>query len=159
MNKVKINFTLNGRKYSKEVAGDMLLTDFLREEMKLTGTKVSCGKGECGACTVIIDEEPVNACLVFAAQIDGRNITTIEGLADEGKLNPLQQAFIDEGAVQCGYCIPGMIMSAHAFLKKNPTKDESKIQEAISGNLCRCTGYVKIVKAVQKASESYQKKG
>lgn len=153
MEKIKISFNLNGKDYTKEVLPNLILTDFLREEMKLTGTKYSCGKGECGACTVILNGNPVNSCLIFAAQIDGCSILTIEGLAEPGQLHPIQKAFIEEGAVQCGYCIPGMVMSAYALLKNKPKPTLKDIQEGISGNLCRCTGYVKIIKAIQKAAE------
>lgn len=153
MEKVSIKFKLNGKEYAREVASDLLLVDLIREDLKLTGTKISCGKGECGACTVIMDGKPVNTCIILAAQADGADITTIEGIAEEGKLHPIQQAFIDEGAVQCGYCIPGMVMSAKALLDKNPHPSTGEIQEGISGNLCRCTGYIKIIKAIEKASK------
>ncbi len=153
MEKKKIKFILNGSEYTREVLHSQLLTDFLREEMGLTGTKVSCGKGECGACTIIMNDKPVNSCMIFAVQIDGADLLTIEGLEKNGKLTPLQNAFIEEGAVQCGYCIPGMVMSGYALLKNNPKPSVEEIQNAISGNLCRCTGYVKIIKAIQKASE------
>jgi len=149
----KITFTLNGREETRDVLPNLLLTDFLRDEMKLTGTKVGCGKGECGACTILLDGHPVNACLIFAVQIDGHSILTIEGLAKDREMTPIQKAFIEEGSIQCGFCTPGMIISAHALLQKNPKPSIAEIQDALCGNLCRCTGYVKIINAVKKASE------
>ena len=130
----------------------MTLLDFLREDLGLKGTKRGCDSGQCGACTIIMDGKTVNACLVLAIQADGKEILTIEGLSSGGRLHPLQEAFVEEGAVQCGFCVPGMILSAKALLdeKKDPSGEE--IREALSGNLCRCTGYVKIIKAVQKAA-------
>ena len=130
----------------------MTLLDFLREELGMKGTKKGCDSGQCGACTVIMDGKPINACLVLATQADGKEILTIEGLSSGKRLHPLQEAFAEEGAVQCGFCTPGMILSAKALLddKKDPSEEE--IREALSGNLCRCTGYVKIIKAVQKAA-------
>lgn len=130
----------------------MTLLDFLREDLGLKGTKRGCGSGQCGACTIIMDGKTMNACLVLAIQADGKEILTIEGLSSGGRLHPLQEAFVEEGAVQCGFCVPGMILSAKSLLdeKKDPSEDE--IREALSGNLCRCTGYVKIIKAVQKAA-------
>jgi carbon-monoxide dehydrogenase small subunit len=126
--------------------------ELLREHLGLTGTKVGCGHGECGACTVLLDGEPVNSCLVFAAQCEGRDVLTIEGLSKDGTLDRIQDAFVEAGAVQCGYCTPGMIMSAYALLASNPTPSRAEIEEAVSGNLCRCTGYVKIVDAVELAA-------
>ena len=130
----------------------MTLLDFLREDLGLKGTKRGCDSGQCGACTIIMDGKTVNACLILAIQADGKEILTIEGLSSGGRLHPLQEAFVEEGAVQCGFCTPGMILSAKALLdeKKDPSGEE--IREALSGNLCRCTGYVKIIKAVQKAA-------
>ena len=130
----------------------MTLLDFLREELGMKGTKKGCDSGQCGACTIIMDGKPINACLVLATQADGKEILTIEGLSSGKRLHPLQEAFAEEGAVQCGFCTPGMILSAKALLddKKDPSEEE--IREALSGNLCRCTGYVKIIKAVQKAA-------
>jgi carbon-monoxide dehydrogenase small subunit len=130
----------------------MTLLAFLREQLKLTGTKEGCGNGQCGACTVIMDGKAVNSCLVLAVQADGARITTIEGVEGPDGLHPLQQAFIDEGAVQCGFCTPGMILSAKALLDENADPDEGEIKEALSGNLCRCTGYVKIIRAVKNAA-------
>lgn len=150
MNKIRVK--VNERFYEKEISSDIRLIDFLRDELKLTGTKESCGEGECGACTVILNGKAVNSCLILTASVDGLEITTIEGLAGKD-LNPIQQAFLEVGAVQCGYCIPGMILSAKAILDKNPEADEREIREGISGNLCRCTGYEKIVSAIKLVQE------
>jgi carbon-monoxide dehydrogenase small subunit len=153
-------FGVNGIARSLEIEPETRLIDVLRDHLDLTGTKEGCGEGECGACTVLMDGVAVNACLVLGMQARGRQVVTIEGLAVEGKLDPLQQAFIDEGAIQCGYCSPGMLMSAKALLLKNPNPSEPEIRTAISGNLCRCTGYTKIVQAVQsvarKAAPSHE---
>jgi len=130
----------------------MTLLDFLREELGLKGTKRGCDSGQCGACTIIMDGKTMNACLVLAIQADGKEILTIEGLSSGGRLHPLQEAFVEEGAVQCGFCVPGMILSAKALLDEKKDPSEGEIREALSGNLCRCTGYVKIIKAVQKAA-------
>ncbi len=148
MEKKVVNFVLNGSNVRAEVAPSRLLVDFLREDMGLTGTKKGCEVGECGACTVIVDGKTVDSCLVLAATIDGCEITTIEGVAKNDSLHPLQQAFIDHGAVQCGYCTPGMVLAGKALLDENqcPTREEIKV--AMSGNVCRCTGYKKIVDAV-----------
>lgn len=151
---ININFTVNEKSYSVDVEEDLRLLDLLRDKLHLMGTKEGCGEGECGACTVILDGETVNSCLVMAFQVDGSNILTIEGMERQGKLHPIQQAFIDEGAVQCGFCTPGMILSAKALLDKNPKPTREDIREGISGNICRCTGYNKIVDAVEKAAES-----
>ena len=147
-----VNLTVNGEQREADVPSAAMLVELLREHLGLVGTKVGCGHGECGACTVLLDGEPVNSCLVFAAQCDGREVTTIEGLRKDGALDRIQNAFVDAGAVQCGFCTPGMIMSAAALLSSNPAPSRDEIEEAISGNLCRCTGYVKIVDAVQLAS-------
>ena len=130
------------------------LAQLLRDEAGLTGTKEGCSEGDCGACTVLLDGEPVNSCLVLAAEADGKEVLTVEGLSREWELHPLQQAFIEEGAVQCGYCIPGMLLAAKALLDENPSPTESEIRSAIAGNLCRCTGYVRIVQAIQSAVAS-----
>lgn len=147
----QIKFVLNGVEVSAYVEPNWRLLDLLRETFNLTGTKEACGQGECGACTVLLDNEAVNSCLVLAEQVDGRSVTTIEGLAKDGELDPLQQAFVDCGAIQCGFCTPGMIMSAKGLLLKNPNPTEEEIKEAMEGNICRCTGYVKIIEAVKQA--------
>ncbi len=150
-----LEFELNGKQTRVEVEPTLRALDLLREVLGLTGTKEGCGRGECGACTILVDGEPVNSCLLYAAKLQGRKITTIEGLtAEDGakELHPLQEAFISEGAVQCGFCTPGMILSAKSLLDRNLEPDREAIEEALSGNLCRCTGYGKIVKAVQKAA-------
>lgn len=150
---VSLTMTLNGEEVTIEVGPDALLVDVLRDQLELTGTKEACGEGECGACTVLLDGEPVTSCLVPALKAQGREVMTVEGLASGGELHPLQKAFIEHGAVQCGYCTPGMLMSAKALLDRNPHPTEGEIRQAISGNLCRCTGYVKIVEAIEAASE------
>ena len=152
--KHKIKLRVNGQDYEAYADARTTLVDLLREELGLTGTKKGCGTGECGACTVIMNGNAVNSCLVLAVDADSAKITTIEGLTRNGKLDPLQQAFVDEGAVQCGFCTPGMIMVAKDFLDKNPNPTEEDFQTTISGNLCRCTGYIKIVKALKKVAES-----
>ncbi|MFQ5912831.1 MAG: (2Fe-2S)-binding protein [Nitrospinota bacterium] len=150
--KQMINLTVNGEKHEVMVEQNKLLTDVLRDQLQLTGTKVSCEMGACGTCTVLVGGLPVSACLMLAVQADGEEIETIEGLASEDGLHPVQRAFLDHGAVQCGFCIPGMIMTAKAYLqeKRNPT--EAEISEELKGNLCRCTGYVKIIKAIREAA-------
>jgi len=144
---------VNGQEHEVMVEPWRTLLDVLRDDLRLTGAKEGCGKGECGSCTVLLDGEAVNSCLVFAAEVEGKEITTIEGLARDGELHPLQQAFIEEGAVQCGFCTPGVILTAKAFLDSNPRPTEGEVRRAISGNLCRCTGYDKIVRAILKVSE------
>ncbi len=148
---IDIQLTVNGKEYSLTIEEDKRLIDVLREDLGLVGVKEGCSEGECGACTVIMDGKTVNSCLVMGFQANGKSIITIEGLEKDGKLDPVQQAFIDVGAVQCGFCIPGMILSARALLDKNPDPTEEEIREGISGNLCRCTGYNKIVEAVRLA--------
>lgn len=150
---MEINLTVNGRERTVEARPDATLVEALRDGLGLTGTKIGCGHGECGACTVLLDGEPVNSCLVFAAQCEGRKVVTIEGLAESGVLDRIREAFIEAGAVQCGYCTPGMAVSAYALLSSNPHPTRDEIVEAISGNLCRCTGYVKIIEAVSRATE------
>ena len=152
MKKQKLDITVNGVKRSLKIAPNLRLLDLLRDELGLTGTKEGCGIGECGACTVLLDGQAVNSCLVLAGQCAGRQVLTIEGLSDGEKLHPLQQAFLDHGAVQCGFCTPGMILSAAALLRDNPSPSEEEIRVAISGNLCRCTGYTQIIEAVQSAA-------
>ncbi len=144
-----LTMTVNGRAVTVEIEADELLVDVLRDRLGLTGTKIGCNEGECGACTVIMDGQAVLSCLTPALRAQGREITTIEGLSDGETLHPLQQSFIEHGAVQCGYCIPGFILSAKALLDQNPHPSREEIKEAIAGNLCRCTGYVKIVEAIE----------
>ena len=143
-----MRFTLNGRAVSFEGSGARRLLDVLREDLGATGTKEGCGEGECGACSVLIDGEVVDSCLVAVGQVEGRTVTTVEGLADGGRLSALQQAFIERGAAQCGICTPGMLLAAHALLEENPQPSEDDVRVGLAGNLCRCTGYTKIVDAV-----------
>jgi carbon-monoxide dehydrogenase small subunit len=152
-----IVITVNGQQRTLTTKANRTLLQVLRDDLGLTGTKDGCSEGECGACTVIMDGKPVNACLVLAPQADGCEIITIEGLGTRQRPHPLQQAFVDEGAVQCGYCIPGIIMSSYALLQVNAQPTDEEIRQAIAGNLCRCTGYTKIVAAVKKASEVSQR--
>ncbi len=151
--KKQIRIKVNGHTNELNVPVGRLLVDLLREDLKLTGTKMACGEGECGACTVLLNGKPVPSCLMLAAEADGCEITTIEGLSDGEKLDPLQEGFISEGAAQCGFCTPGMILTARAFLNEKPNPTEEEIRRALSGNLCRCTGYGAIVRAVQTAAE------
>lgn len=148
-----INMTVNGREYELAVASNRTLTQALRDDLGLFGTKEGCGVGDCGACTVIMDGKPVNSCLVLAVQADGSEITTIEGVTGADGLHPLQQAFVQLGAIQCGFCTPGMILSAKSLLDTQPEPTDREIREALSGNLCRCTGYQKIIEAVQEAAK------
>jgi carbon-monoxide dehydrogenase small subunit len=143
-----IRFTLNGREVSAEIESHEILLYLLRDKFQLTGVKEGCGTGDCGACTVLIDDEPILSCLTLAIDCEGKDITTIEGLAKDGQLHPIQRAFVEKGAIQCGFCTPGMIMAAYALIRRNPTPSEQEVKEAISGNLCRCTGYVKIIDAI-----------
>lgn len=152
-NEVRIVLSINGTEYHVTTQTNRTLTEVLREDLGLLGTKIGCNKGECGACTVIINGRSVTSCLVLAVQADGATITTIEGLARDGKPSPIEQAFVEEGAVQCGFCTPGMVMSTEALLSSNPHPTEAEIKTALEGNLCRCTGYAKIIAAVQKASQ------
>ena len=149
----KVKVTVNGREYEREVEPRLLLSDFLRHDLGLTGTHVGCEHGVCGACTVLFDGEPMRACLIFAVQTEGHQITTVEALGSVDKMNMLQQAFQETHALQCGYCTPGFLMVLTPFLEKNPNPSEEEIREAISGNLCRCTGYQNIVDAVKLAAE------
>jgi aerobic carbon-monoxide dehydrogenase small subunit len=152
MSTVTIHATINGRPCTADVEAGSTLLDFLRDGLGLTGTKRGCEVGECGACTVLLNGLAVNSCLVLAAQIDGMEVRTVEGLALGGKLSDLQQSFLDHDAVHCGFCTPGVLLSARALLDANPTPDEKAIRTAISGNLCRCTGYVQIVDAIDDAA-------
>jgi carbon-monoxide dehydrogenase small subunit len=151
--KQEVRFTVNKQERGLEVFPMARLLDVLREELQLTGTKEGCGEGECGACTVLIDGQIVNSCLVPVAQVNGCDVTTIEGVADEGQLHAVQQAFIDHGGAQCGICTPGMVLAAVDLLARNPTPTEDDIREGLAGNLCRCTGYMKIFESVVKASQ------
>ena len=151
MNKSEVSFKVNGREHRVEVFPMARLLDVLREQLQLTGTKEGCGEGECGACTVNIDGRIVNSCLVPVAQVQGSEITTIEGVANEADLHAVQQAFIDHGGAQCGICTPGMVLSAVDLLERNPHPTEADIRTALAGNLCRCTGYMKIFESVLKA--------
>lgn len=152
MRKKEISFKVNGVPYVREVKSSQTLLELLRNELGLSGTKEGCGTGECGACTVLLDGKPVNSCLMLAIDAEGREVTTVEGLEKEGKLHPLQEAFVEEGAVQCGFCTAGMLMAAKGLLEENPHPTEEQIRRGISGNLCRCTGYVRIVRAIQRAA-------
>jgi carbon-monoxide dehydrogenase small subunit len=148
-----ISVTVNGSKEYVEVPSNMTLLQMLRDKLALTGTKNGCAAGECGACTVLVDGEPVNSCMMLAVEAAGRAVITVEGLARHDQLAPLQEAFVEHNAVQCGFCTPGMLISAHALLERSPHPTEQEIREALVGNLCRCTGYVRIVQAVQAAAE------
>ncbi|MBW1785661.1 MAG: (2Fe-2S)-binding protein [Deltaproteobacteria bacterium] len=147
-----IALTINGKLHEVAVAPNLTLTDLIRYDLGLTGTKKGCEVGDCGTCTVIMDGKPVNSCLVLAVQADGREVLTIEGVETDEGLHPIQQAFVEKGAIQCGFCSPGMILSAKSLLERNPSPDEGEIRTAISGNLCRCTGYQKIVEAIKEVS-------
>lgn len=151
--KHKICFTLNNERVEHEVVPNKTLLKMLREDFDFTGAKEGCGQGECGACTVLVDGKPVNACLMLAVDADGRDILTVEGLANGNELDQLQMSFITNGALQCGYCTPGMVMSAKGLLLENPNPTEQEIKDAISGNLCRCTGYKKIIEAIKEVVE------
>ena len=148
-----VQLVVNDRPYRVVVAPQTTLLQLIRDHLGLTGTKEGCGKGQCGACTVLMDGQPVNSCLILAVQAQGHRIVTIEGLEQDGELDPVQQAFIDEGAVQCGFCTPGLVLSARALLDRLPHPDEGQIKEAISGHLCRCTGYSAILRAIRRAGE------
>jgi carbon-monoxide dehydrogenase small subunit len=150
--RVPVRLKVNGTTYARDVEPRDLLVYVLREDLGLTGTHVGCDTSQCGACTVLIDERPVKSCTMFAVQADGQPITTVEGLAQDGKLTPLQEAFWNEHGLQCGFCTPGFLMTATALLKSNPSPTEAQIRKGLEGNLCRCTGYANIVRAVQVAS-------
>jgi carbon-monoxide dehydrogenase small subunit len=148
-----ITFSLNGTQEIREVRSNLTLLRFLREQLGVMGVKSGCDTGECGACTVLLDGEPVNACLVLAVEVDGGEVITVEGLSTEDVLDPLQQAFIDYNGIQCGFCTPGILISAKALLDRNPHPDRAEIKDALRGNLCRCTGYVRIIDAVEAAAK------
>ena len=152
MARQEIELKINGKSYSLSMPPQRTLLEVLREDLGLTGTKEGCSEGECGVCTVLLDGVPVRSCLLLAVDVRGRKITTIEGLVREGELHPIQKSFIEHGAIQCGFCTPGMILSAKALLDEKPSPTEEEIRIALSGNLCRCTGYQKIFKAVQAAA-------
>ncbi|MEK6600601.1 MAG: (2Fe-2S)-binding protein [Candidatus Binatota bacterium] len=151
--KQTVNVTINGRLYEEEVEPRLLLSHFLRETIGLTGTHVGCVIGECGACTILLDGRLVKSCLLFAPQADGKEILTIEGIAADGTLHPIQEAFVERYGLQCGYCTPGMILAAHHLLSKNPDPTEEEIRKGLAGNLCMCTGYMQIVEAVKTAAK------
>lgn len=155
--KMIIQATVNGRDRTFEIEAHHTLLDVLRDDLGLTGTKECCVVGECGACTVVVDGRPMNSCLMLAAEIDGAEVLTVEGLARDGVLSSLQQAFLDTGAAQCGFCIPGQLMSAHALLENNPHPTVEEIHEALAGNLCRCAGYEQITEAILEASTGVEK--
>jgi carbon-monoxide dehydrogenase small subunit len=152
MHRIKVK--VNGAAHESEVESRLLLVHYLREMLRLTGTHIGCDTTHCGACTVLLDGRPVKSCTVLAVQADGRDVMTVEGLEKDGKLDPIQEGFFQEHGLQCGYCTPGMMMTSHALLKANPSPSEGDIRRAISGNLCRCTGYVNIVKSVQHAANA-----
>jgi aerobic carbon-monoxide dehydrogenase small subunit len=151
--KANVQFTLNGKPQRVSTDPRRTLLEVLREELDLTGTKYGCGEGQCRACTVLLDDTAVRSCQTGIAEVEGRTVETIEGLAQNGKMHPVQEAFIKEGAMQCGYCVPGMILATVALLKRNPAPNRTQIVEALNGNICRCCGYVNVVKAVQRAAQ------
>jgi aerobic carbon-monoxide dehydrogenase small subunit len=157
--KKELHITINGDEHQLLVATHRTLLEVIRDEVGLTGTKNGCGAGECGACTVLLDGEPVNSCLVLAHEAEGREVLTIEGLARGGVLHPVQAAFVEEGAIQCGYCTPGMVLTSKALLDKNPNPSRQEILDGLKGNLCRCTGYVKILEAVETARCLLEERG
>jgi carbon-monoxide dehydrogenase small subunit len=159
MSKLPIKVTVNGAEHSSEIEPRLLLVHYLRETLRLTGTHIGCDTSHCGACTIVMDGRAVKSCTVFAVQADGRSITTVEGLEQDGQLHPLQDGFFQEHGLQCGYCTPGMLMTGVAFLKTNNNPSDDEIRHAISGNLCRCTGYVNIVKAYQYAAQKMREGG
>jgi carbon-monoxide dehydrogenase small subunit len=152
--KRKIRLLVNEQEYELLVGPNKTLLDVLRDDLGLTGTKRGCDSGECGACTVLLDGIPVLSCITLACEVEGKRIQTIDGVAKDGELHPVQKAFVEYGAIQCGFCTPGMVLSAVALLKRNKTPNTAEIKKAISGNLCRCTGYIKIIEAIQKAASS-----
>lgn len=158
MSRHQITVTVNGEEQTQEVEARTLLVHFIREDLDLTGTHIGCDSTHCGACTVLLDGQAVKSCTVFAVQANGKELQTIEGMAQNGDLHPLQEGFWEKHGLQCGYCTPGMILSASYLLSRNPNPTENEIREAIAGNLCRCTGYNKIVEAIQYAADKMQEK-
>jgi carbon-monoxide dehydrogenase small subunit len=156
---MRVQLSVNGDKHEADVEPRLLLVHLLREDLRLTGTHIGCDTSHCGACTILMDGRPVKSCTVFAVQANGKQLMTVEGLEQDGKLHPLQASFMSEHGLQCGYCTPGMLMTGYAFLQKNPRPSEDEVRMAISGNLCRCTGYVNIVKAVQHAAATISQGG
>ena len=154
-----LTMTLNGESVSVEIEPFDLLVDVLRDKLGLTGTKIGCNEGECGACTVIMDGETVNSCLVLAAEANGKSIVTVEGVGSRDKLHPVQKAFVEHGGMQCGFCTPGMIVTATYLLNENPHPTEEEIREGLAGNFCRCTGYTKIIESIEAAAEMMSKGG
>lgn len=150
---MKISLSVNGTHHTLNIEDNETLSSILREKLSLTGTKIGCDSGACGSCAVLVDGKLKNSCITLAALVDGSEITTIEGLSEDKKLHPIQESFVEAGAIQCGFCTPGMVMASLALLKENNNPSEIEIREAISGNICRCTGYTKIIGAVQKASQ------
>lgn len=159
MARIKISVKVNGAERTADVEPRMLLVHFLRETLRLTGTHIGCDTSHCGACTVVLDGKAIKSCTMYAVMADGREVLTVEGLEQDGKLHPLQEGFFQEHGLQCGYCTPGMLMTGYAFLKDHPSPTEDEIRQAISGNLCRCTGYVNIVKAYEYAAEKLREGG
>nr|WP_325186083.1 (2Fe-2S)-binding protein [uncultured Oscillibacter sp.] len=159
MNKITVRCTVNHKSVEVETAPNKRLLDMLREDLNLTSVKEGCSEGECGACTVLYNGEPVTSCCILAGQAQGADIVTLEGISPDGKPDAVQQAFMDSGAVQCGFCTPGMILSAEALLAKNPNPTEEEVKQAMSGNLCRCTGYAKIIEAVLMAAQRRREEG
>jgi len=158
-NTIPISFTINGEKKELDIHAGISALELIRDILELKGTKEGCGIGECGACTIVVDGRAINACLMLAAQLDGREILTVEGLGQAGDLHPIQEAFAEQHAVQCGFCTPGLMMSTHALLAENTNPDRSEIVKAIAGNLCRCTGYQSIVSAIEDAAKQPPKEG
>jgi carbon-monoxide dehydrogenase small subunit len=156
---MQVQMTINGEKYQAQVEPRLLLVHLIRDVFRLTGTHIGCDTTHCGACTVLLDGRPVKSCTVFAVQADGRELMTVEGLEQNGTLHPVQEGFMQEHGLQCGYCTPGMLMTSYAFLRKNPKPSEEEIRWAISGNLCRCTGYVNIVKSIEYAAGKMREGG
>ena len=152
MDERKIKVKVNGKNFELSVKPNELLLNVLRDKLGLSGTKYGCGTGDCGACTVLINDEPMLSCLTLAATVDGAEVTTIEGMATNGKLHPIQEAFVKHGAIQCGFCIPGIVIMAKSFLDENPSPTDEEIKESLKGHMCRCTGYVNIIRAIKAAS-------